>query len=463
MRKFLIALGFGFLALSTRAQAAVCTIPNVIANGAIVDATPVMQNFNALVSCANNIDWQNIDATGIFASQIIPTTPGQATFGGSVAYTFNTHVFFVASIVVDSTASPPATGIAGGNPNGTNGFWLTSNAGSSANEGFKFVMTATAMPSSNPFAKFTLSGTNLFEITTAGDGAFNGGVALDGDQPDGTSLIGGVGATPFFIKSGAGSMAGSNFVFLDDHDTIPAIIVENSGTGVIFEVDGVGDVQAKGAISADNNTPGPSGITGGTGTTSFKIDSNTTGATNAIKVQDINGSNTNFMAFINSSNTTVHLMDETGGESFGASGSTVVEPTSASFGGTVAVPTAGNNNAVCTNGSAQLIACSTSTLISLYNGGGLRSTGIIEYGNVSVSMSGTSGPNNCISGTSTVTLPQNMADSSYTVAMDPEGLWVMFGIQAKSSSGFTVYAGNPFASGCSGTQVVTLTWVAIGH
>jgi len=459
MRKILFGLVVCVGILSARAQASVCVIPNTITNGNIVDATPVQQNFNALVSCANNIDWQNIDATGIYASQIIPTTPGQATFGGNVTYTFTQHVNFVQSITVDSTASPPSSGIAGGTP--SLGFLLTSNAGATANQGFKFITAATSLPSSAPLVQFNYGGTLLFKVNLVGDGVFNGGVAIDGAAPDGSSLIGGQGTTPFFLISQNGSGAASNFAFKDAHDNIPAVFWENSSGTAIFELDGIGDGQFGGSLGVDNATPPPHGIAGGTGAQPFGVFSNTTGAAYAFTFTD-KGTNTNIARFINGSAATVHVIDETGGESIGASAQTVIEPTSASFGGAVGVPTAGANNSVCTDGSKNLIACPNGgSALSVYNGSSTPiANPIAEYGTTVVTISGTGGPNGGTSGSTVQNLPVSMSNSGYAVTVVPDTNWVLFNVTGKSTSQFTINAGNPWPPG---NQTVTFTWMAIGH
>jgi hypothetical protein len=457
MRKILFGLVLALGVLSARAQASVCTVPNTITNGNIVDATPVQQNFNALVNCSNNIDWENIDATGIFASQIIPTTPGQATFGGSVNYMFNTHVTFAESIVVDSTASPPVSGIAGGNV--SQAFLLTSNAGSAAPNGVRFVVS-TALPSSQPPYVFNYGGNTLFEVDAAGDGIFQGGVAFDGQQPDGTSLIGGVAATPFWLKSESGSAAGANFAFLDSNNTPPAIVVENSGASVIFTVGSQGSVRANQGLAVDDVTPPPEGIAGGSGTPAFTFDSDSSGGTNAFAFKDIGGS-TNIMGFFNSTPANVLTIDETGGLTIGASGQTVVKPTSASFGGTVALPTVGANNTVCTGGSSLVIACANgAAAVQLYNGSSSPiGNGIIEWGTAVVNISGTGGPNNGTNGSTNVNLPVNM-NNGYGLTVVPDTNWVMWLVTGKSSSQFTINCGNPFSTG---NQTVTFNWIAVGH
>lgn len=57
--------------------------------GQVIDQTNMNGNISTLVTAGNNIDNQNIGVNGIFASQVIPTSGAQATFGGTQAFTFN--------------------------------------------------------------------------------------------------------------------------------------------------------------------------------------------------------------------------------------------------------------------------------------------------------------------------------------------------------------------------------------
>jgi hypothetical protein len=63
--------------------------PFTFVNGvSIVDASTLMSNLNDVRSCATTVDNTQIGTLGIYASQIIPTTVPQATFGGAFGYTF---------------------------------------------------------------------------------------------------------------------------------------------------------------------------------------------------------------------------------------------------------------------------------------------------------------------------------------------------------------------------------------
>jgi hypothetical protein len=58
-------------------------------NSSALDANTTNANNQALLASASSVDSTQIGPLGIYASQIIPTTIAQATFGGSLGYTFS--------------------------------------------------------------------------------------------------------------------------------------------------------------------------------------------------------------------------------------------------------------------------------------------------------------------------------------------------------------------------------------
>ena len=87
--KYLLALALTFAPMSVLANTV--TIPNTFQNGQFIDANLFNQNFQSIATFANgNIDNTNIGVAGFYGSQIKPTTVAQATFGGTIAYTFLT-------------------------------------------------------------------------------------------------------------------------------------------------------------------------------------------------------------------------------------------------------------------------------------------------------------------------------------------------------------------------------------
>lgn len=81
-----------------------CSIPYVFTNGTVADASQVNADFNAVAGCVG----------AIYASSIVPTTSAQATFGGSIQYTFP------AGVAVAGGQSNPLTTTAGS-------LWLSQN------------------------------------------------------------------------------------------------------------------------------------------------------------------------------------------------------------------------------------------------------------------------------------------------------------------------------------------------
>ncbi len=121
--RLILLASLAFVAFAcARADATLCTIPNVFSNGTTINAAPFNANFSALQTCGNNIDNSNIGAAGILASQIIPTTVGQATFGGSQVYTFPAGV--AAGGPVSGTTGSFSGAVAGTAISGTTGTFL---------------------------------------------------------------------------------------------------------------------------------------------------------------------------------------------------------------------------------------------------------------------------------------------------------------------------------------------------
>ena len=59
-----LALAVLFLAIDGRAAEAQCTVPNTLTNGQTADASQVMTNFNALLSCINGGQFPSINLSG---------------------------------------------------------------------------------------------------------------------------------------------------------------------------------------------------------------------------------------------------------------------------------------------------------------------------------------------------------------------------------------------------------------
>lgn len=96
MSRFLNALALFALAVVAAvamdrapAYAACSSIPFTFTNGvSTLDATTTNANNNHFQSCSTTVDNSQIGVLGIYASQVIPTSLVQATFGGAFNYTF---------------------------------------------------------------------------------------------------------------------------------------------------------------------------------------------------------------------------------------------------------------------------------------------------------------------------------------------------------------------------------------
>jgi hypothetical protein len=93
-------------------------IPNSFTTGTTINAAPFNGNDAAIQAAVNNIDYTNIGAAGLFASNLLPGTGAQATFGGSLLYTFPAGVAaggpLTATTVSGTTGTFSGAVIAGG-------------------------------------------------------------------------------------------------------------------------------------------------------------------------------------------------------------------------------------------------------------------------------------------------------------------------------------------------------------
>lgn len=193
------------LALASPARATTCSVPNSFSNGTIASANQVNANFSALAGCANNLDWSNIGA-GFWASNIVPSTVAQATFGGSQTYRFPS------AIIADGDI------MSGGN-------FLASTG-------------------SNVYLGPNASTTKAFVVDTTGNATVAGGLTVNGtgfftDNVSATSFTG------TFNGSGSGLANGS---VPNSALATPALTGLSAGTGVSV---GGGTVPAVGLSHGD--------------------------------------------------------------------------------------------------------------------------------------------------------------------------------------------------------------------
>ncbi|MGB8520843.1 MAG: SGNH/GDSL hydrolase family protein [Candidatus Tumulicola sp.] len=177
MRKIL-ALLFALVMIPVRALATQTVVPYVFSPGQTIYSAQVNADFNAIYGAFNTgVDNTNIGPAGIYASQIIPTTAAQATFGGSVPYTFTTPLSG-ASGGIGPLTGPPIQ--AGDKIVGFGDSLIANNAGATTCSLVTTVHTPTGtcmldqlgIATSASVANLGLGGTCL-EVTATGGGACN--------------------------------------------------------------------------------------------------------------------------------------------------------------------------------------------------------------------------------------------------------------------------------------------------
>lgn len=165
----------------------ILVIPNTFVTGTTINAAPFNGNFSAVATAVNSVDNTQIGVAGIFASQIIPTTTGQATFGGSVPYTFATALTSTVPGLFFSNTAGATTGNLGmqlGNSGGTNFFGIESSVGGTLFTGSSGY--ATVFGTTNATAlQFGTSDLVRLTITSAGV-TYNSGIGTP-SSPSGTS------------------------------------------------------------------------------------------------------------------------------------------------------------------------------------------------------------------------------------------------------------------------------------
>jgi hypothetical protein len=211
-----------------RVDAAPCATMNVFAPATTANPALVNQNFANLVACAQNIDNSNIGSAGIYASQIIPTSPSQAIFGGTQSYTFPASLTVTSDLDVGGNVFAYANLIA-------------ANATVNGAAAVGGTLTAASLSSGNIAATIgnfsgSLSGNGL--VTTSGEVAFNAGgtqfINLTTGLFNFTSPISTTAITTANVTSGA-------TLALNSNSGIYGITLNNNSGGYIsaFQFNGV--------------------------------------------------------------------------------------------------------------------------------------------------------------------------------------------------------------------------------
>jgi len=125
MKKFFAAVLFSALFAPTATAGVPCTLPFTLTNGSTADATQVMANYNALVTCLTNAAHAgaNADITSL-TGLTTPISPGQ---GGSIMFAGADSTGTANALVIPSTIPPGFTL--------TKGFGVLFKVGSGTNTG----------------------------------------------------------------------------------------------------------------------------------------------------------------------------------------------------------------------------------------------------------------------------------------------------------------------------------------
>jgi len=284
--------------MSRPASATTCTIPYTFTAGTSAVAAQVNNNFSNLQSCGNNIDYNNIGTSGIYASQVIPTTGAQATFGGSQNYTFSnglTTTTLNASGTVTSTSSgtPFMAGVSGtavqsGLLWGTSaGGYTTGGIGASNSLAVAGITGNNALITANP-------GYGTVAIDYGGDMGIRAAVAANGSF---TTLAGTmnqtVSGTTYTLPFDAQSASGST----DTHFEHGDLAVSSIGISATTCVTGYNVTFTKAFSATPTITLVPNVISGrGEYSTAYVLSSNATGF--AIQICNPSSTGINTPAYI---------------------------------------------------------------------------------------------------------------------------------------------------------------------
>jgi hypothetical protein len=169
-----------------------CSIAHTFITGETLTAANMNANPIAQLNCTSNLDHNNVGAAGFYASQIIPTTTGQATFGGTQPYAFPN------ALTVKGTLTAGAAGKATITDDGTNAYLQSPNAV------FLQANGGTQTLSLSPSGLFSLPGALTVPGVLSGTSAtFSGALSTQGNMTvsSGNAYIGGGGASQFAMTS----------------------------------------------------------------------------------------------------------------------------------------------------------------------------------------------------------------------------------------------------------------------
>jgi hypothetical protein len=219
--RLILAAVFGFAALACgRADATLCTIPFTFSTGSTIQAAPFNSNFSALQTCGNNIDNSNIGSAGLYASNLLPTTLGQATFGGSQTYLFPNGVYFGGSSYgVNSSGNATLNtgsfnGIVQAAPGGGQlpPVLSTSGGDPSSGSGTIHIIAGQQNTDSSGHVVVTFTGAAVINTLLSAVATVSGGSPPDSWVATRSSFTGGVGGNvTFYVWTSAATLAGAGW------------------------------------------------------------------------------------------------------------------------------------------------------------------------------------------------------------------------------------------------------------
>ncbi len=248
----------------------VLNIPNTFITGTTIQAAPFNANFTAIQTAVNSIDNTNIGAAGIFASQLIPTTAAQATFGGLVGYKFYPATASAVPLTISGFTGQSVdlldvTLTSGG----TNAFKISSTGAAT----FGFALSAAGLTSTAGVAvggALTGATTGAFSSTLSAAGLTStAGVAVGGALTGATT-----GAFSSTISSSVAygsafvltfpSLGSSGYTAIGAANTSTAGVtgsilnVQNQGVAALLGLDTSGNLGVAGALVAAKTVQGSS-------------------------------------------------------------------------------------------------------------------------------------------------------------------------------------------------------------
>jgi hypothetical protein len=224
-----------------------------------VTAANLNGNISQIITQGNAIDNTFVGAAGFFGSQIIPTTAGQATFGGSGAglnYTFPQNLAITgtttAAAEIDMTGTTVTAGqvAIGGDAGGTQGMLLNVPTGSTnglraqVNGVTQFQVTTGTAPTTIPFVRngVVAASPTINAVTTAGPlapGYTVAGATLGGTfhVVTGTAVFTAATSVTVTLTNNAVFTSGTTYVVFTDNGTGTWPLWVSGNSGVIFQVD----------------------------------------------------------------------------------------------------------------------------------------------------------------------------------------------------------------------------------